>query len=420
MSQANVIVSYAPARPLAAREAERGRSGRERKGWGATLAGVALAGGAVFALGQFVRPDGTVRDNENPLKPRPALAGALPVRPPVASPTAEQQREPAAATPLPYLALVRDAGPAPTPARTGPVRVAPAPSPRPVAASPRVMLDADVEPPADAKPDATATPELATPSPAAPVPGQRRDLAGFLNDQGLTLAPPEPADAAEATVAPVAEWTPADLAATAENVPASVSASSAALAATQQPPSAATTTDSSVIALDTQPDLVPPAPIDRAASPVAPAPAADSARLAELAPVRAEQTSADLGQATIPELIEAPAASAPPFAIAVTPPPIAAGISTAPIADYIQSYPLAVVNGEPVGAITLRDLGAQGQAVHLGALVGLLKLRMPETEFARLSAAAAADQFVTLDRLRAAGITVQFDSSSGRLLIDAR
>jgi hypothetical protein len=78
------------------------------------------------------------------------------------------------------------------------------------------------------------------------------------------------------------------------------------------------------------------------------------------------------------------------------------------------------VDGEPIGAITLQDLGHGGHAVHLGALVELLKLRMPQVEFARLSSAAAADSFVSLDQMRAAGITVQYDPRQERLLIDAR
>ena len=91
-----------------------------------------------------------------------------------------------------------------------------------------------------------------------------------------------------------------------------------------------------------------------------------------------------------------------------------------PASRTAQFFPLAIVDGEPVGAITLRDLGQQGQAIHLAALVELLKLRMPQAEFAKLNSAAAADSFVTLDQLRAAGITIQYDAAQDRLLIDAR
>ena len=113
-----------------------------------------------------------------------------------------------------------------------------------------------------------------------------------------------------------------------------------------------------------------------------------------------------------------PSRSAEPALTLASANSIAAGMT--PAFQTAQFFPVAIVDGEPIGAITLRDLGQQGQAIHLAALVELLKLRMPQAEFARLNSAAAADSFVTLDQLRAAGITIQYDAAQDRLLIDAR
>jgi hypothetical protein len=277
------------------------------------------------------------------------------------------------------------------------------------------------------------------------VTGQRRDLEGFLGEQGLVLAVPPPPVASEA-IAPVAEWSADDLAPPAPETPAvSTPASDLAPAGTAPP----ALLEPGLRAAVAEPIEDAPAPIAliEVSEPASPQPVAgaEAQRLAELAPAVDEpapvgsldfepsgypdRAAAAVSRLALPSAPEPPAAAtsgdgaAAPVSRLVLPPaptPPAAGTTAAPTVSIAQSFPVAVVNGEALGAVTLRDFGPQGQTVHLGALVGLLKLRMPEAQFAWLSSAAAADQFVTLDQLRAAGITVQLDARNGRLLIDAR
>jgi hypothetical protein len=249
---------------------------------------------------------------------------------------------------------------------------------------------------------------IATPAPpatgAAPAeprdvaqPSQRRDLAGFLEAQGLLPADPELADAG---LAPVAAWTPEDVSGEANLVPPDEPDADAGLAmAVSDPAPAPGGTDS-------------PAPLPPLANPAEPS-----------VTVSAENGASPMSTSTAAESQPAMSLAEPgdtaERAMIASVPPVAAG-SAPPPAALAQHYPLAIVDGEPIGAITLQDLGHGGHAVHLGALVELLKLRMPQVEFARLSSAAAADSFVSLDQMRAAGITVQYDPRQERLLIDAR
>ena len=94
--------------------------------------------------------------------------------------------------------------------------------------------------------------------------------------------------------------------------------------------------------------------------------------------------------------------------------------AASPEASFVQSYPLVVADGEVLGAVTLRDFGTSGMAVHLRSLLGLLRLRMPEAEFLRLDGAAAADRYVTFEELRMAGIDAQFDARGTRLALFTR
>lgn len=77
-----------------------------------------------------------------------------------------------------------------------------------------------------------------------------------------------------------------------------------------------------------------------------------------------------------------------------------------------QSYPTIAVGGEDLGAVTMR-----GDKIHLGSLVGLLKLKLPADEFAKLSAAPAADSFVDAETLRAAGIGIAQDPGGERVTL---
>lgn len=404
MVQSNVIVTYAPAR-RAAEPVRRPRGNQPR--WGVTLAGALLAGGAVFAIGQFVRPDGSLRQTSLPASTPMAGAGRIAI-PPASGPIAEAEMRTGEPAPLPYLAFVSEHPPPPETAK----RELSAHSPRKRAAVPQqASLQATIDP-APASRDPPVEPELTASPPApAPVAGQRRDLEGFLSEQGLALATPSPKVSGEV---PVTEWTEEELAPPESPEPASSSAlaGSAAVAPAPGSKSVLELTESDTLPASAAPaEIAGKAPIETIAD-------LETESLAAAQPL-AEPMPAASGARTLSPAEPAALGKAAPL-----PPPMTASakpvMTEAPVAAYVQLFPTAVVNGQALGAVTMRDLGAQGMAVHLGALVGLLKLRMPQAEFDRLSTAAAADQFVTLDQLRAAGISAQYDARAGRLLIDAR
>lgn len=102
----------------------------------------------------------------------------------------------------------------------------------------------------------------------------------------------------------------------------------------------------------------------------------------------------------------------PPGALAVTAP--ADSQPETPAAAEAQSFPTVTVGGQALGAVTMRE-----GKVHLASLVGLLQLKLPASEFARLSSAPAADSFVAVEELRAAGIAVELDAAGERLTLTA-
>ena len=417
MAQTNVIVTYAPERraiaPVMVRDPIRER--RSGKRWSATLAGALLAGGAVFALGQFVRPDGSSREAGFPARPAPPLAQTgPPTAPNRAAPSPEATPGGARPSPLPYIALVRHAAPSPKPSETA-RRPLSAPAARDAtrpSRKPATPIAASPNPGDDRPADAFAL----APPPVAPeaATGQRRDLEGFLGERGLVLA--APAAPGEGTT-PVAERTPGGLAAAEDMEPGPAVVPASAMAAAE-----------AVAPAPATPGLgqTPAAPDGDAAIATADLTDATTSLEAETISAAGRSSLVDLEPVGEPAPAtggrEQSAAAETTRELTIAPVPVQprAGPVAGSDVAYTQHFPMAVVNGEPLGAVTLRDLGPQGQAVHLGALVGLLKLRMPEAEFTRLSNAAAADQFVTLDQLRAAGITVQFDPRQSRLLIDAR
>lgn len=103
----------------------------------------------------------------------------------------------------------------------------------------------------------------------------------------------------------------------------------------------------------------------------------------------------------------------PPSAVAVT--ASAEAAPETPAAAETQSFPTVTVGGQALGAVTMR-----GGKIHLASLVGLLQLKLPASEFARLSSAPAADSFVDVEALGAAGIDAVLDSAGERLTLSAR
>ena len=155
--------------------------------------------------------------------------------------------------------------------------------------------------------------------------------------------------------------------------------------------------------------------------PVPPKPAAAPRR--DLAGFLAEQghllvpVSEDLAAAAKPlsaDPVSLEAAPAPPVAFAESVATAAQSADATLQTPIAQSFPILSVDGAALGAVTMR-----GDTVHLAALLGLLQLRMPAEEFARLKAAPAADSFVSLATLRAVGLDVTMDSAGERLTLAA-
>ena len=78
----------------------------------------------------------------------------------------------------------------------------------------------------------------------------------------------------------------------------------------------------------------------------------------------------------------------------------------------------AKVNGTIAGKVPLLIADNQNISVKLGGLLALIEPMMDKDEFASLSASQAANEFVTLNDLRAAGIDVSFDKHD-RLVLHA-
>jgi hypothetical protein len=71
--------------------------------------------------------------------------------------------------------------------------------------------------------------------------------------------------------------------------------------------------------------------------------------------------------------------------------------------------------GTRLGAVPLRVLGSGVPSVRLGDLLGLLRNRLDTTRYDRLATSAAADSYVSLGDLRAAGIPVRYDAARDEL-----
>lgn len=305
MTQPRVFVTYVPSR-RAPRAGPGHISRRAPEPVMVVLAGALLAGGTVHALGSADAAGA----------PRPAPAPQ--------DPGVTEQADRPAPDALPYLALAT----VDPPPRTDRV---------PEEAAPAAKLSAG-------------------PSVPRSVPGgPRRDLAGFLEDRGLTLATSEPAAGTAPDVAfddPVAP--DAFIGPVAASETAAGTKSAAPLTEPGAPPALA-------LAVDV-------------------AAAAQEDALSSVPNGVSEQALSQSGSA-----IEA------------------------------QTFPIVAVGGQRLGAVTMR-----GDRVHLASLVGLLQLKLPAAEFERLAAAPAADSFVALDTLRAAGISVTLDPAGEQMRLSAR
>ena len=71
--------------------------------------------------------------------------------------------------------------------------------------------------------------------------------------------------------------------------------------------------------------------------------------------------------------------------------------------------------GERLGGVPLRVLGSGVPSLKLGDLLGLLKNRMALANYEALASSGAAEEFVSLDTLRKAGIAVRYDAARDEL-----
>jgi hypothetical protein len=71
--------------------------------------------------------------------------------------------------------------------------------------------------------------------------------------------------------------------------------------------------------------------------------------------------------------------------------------------------------GERLGAVPLRVLGNGVPSLQLGDLLGLIRTRLAPGQYERLSASAAAEEYVSLEVLRKAGIPVRYDAARDEL-----
>lgn len=132
--------------------------------------------------------------------------------------------------------------------------------------------------------------------------------------------------------------------------------------------------------------------------------------------LRAERALARRPASVAAQTVDHPqAVPARPAAQAMAPEP-ATG-AAAPAAGYVQHFPMVVLNGTPLGAITLREFQGDRRQIHLGALLSLFKLKMDATEYERLISSVAADQFVNLEDLRGLGLDTRYDARRGRLIV---
>lgn len=128
-------------------------------------------------------------------------------------------------------------------------------------------------------------------------------------------------------------------------------------------------------------------------------------------------TGDDLAPASIIPVEAAALAAAP--GVSTTSMPAVVDTSSDPAlapspAIELQTFPMIMVDGEALGAVTMR-----GDKIHLSSLIGLLKLKLPAEEFARLKASPAADTFVDLDTLHGAGIAATLDVEGERITLAA-
>lgn len=361
----------------------------------ASLVTILAAGGAAAFL-LTTRPDSDVQT------PPPSSA---PVSPPAAVPSAAPTQE----AMLPETAFVLF--PPVVPATASEPKPAIAPSPRQNAG---VMTRTATSPGPRSTPVAPPVPPPVTADSASEAFAESFPLPEPADRSAGGETPPPPAELATAEFGQAAQLGPEAAPSLSPPPPEAAAAPDISTTEAALPAPAVPLAAEPVAQAATEPPLAPletPAP-DIVLAPLA---AAEPQREAVFPPPPPPAQRLSLPEQASP--VPAPPAAAP------SPPAPASVVPSAPVRlarveqSYTEIFPSLVVGTRTLGAVTLRDYGNGFATVHLGALLGLFKLRMPEAEYARLAAAPAAGTFVGIDELRAAGLAVVFDPRKGQLAI---
>lgn len=308
----------------------------------------------------------------------------------------------------PVVALHRDEAPPPV-AEPAP-KAEPNPPAKPQAAPPPVAAE-----PAQA--EAVVVPAAAPV--ADPVPLAQAEAPPLAQAEPVPQAEPQPV----AAVAPVPEPTAAP-----RPEPASLAASEPEPEPEPAPPPVKQETELAVAAV--------PAVPGAAAAPVDPTPAKLVTEPASQAPVPLSATASASTRLVTPAAtpaLTAPAAAPKALAPTASPKPVASlAKATArgkvkPLAgpQIPSRYKLVEggvetrigvqMYGERLGAVPLRVLGNGVPSLQLGDLLALVRSRLAPEQFERLSGSAAADEYVSLETLRKAGIPVRYDAARDEL-----
>lgn len=259
--------------------------------------------------------------------------------------------------------------------------------------------------------------------PERPIPRAPPPIVSSITQPRPLAAPHDPSNPETVEELPVGEpLAGSDLLADVELAPADVQS--------ERPQPVAIAQDESVriaVIADSAPIAIAPlvridVPLPRLADP-------DTVQLAEIGPTPRRDAMAAVTERT-PERRPEPASEPPPALPAATiadrsesayVPQISDGARAAYIAqldvDSDRGRMALRVDGEVLGKVDFQV--ADGRvSVRIGQVLDLFRRRFDQTEFARLRASQAADQFVSLERVRAAGVPLAYDAVYDELVIE--
>ncbi len=145
--------------------------------------------------------------------------------------------------------------------------------------------------------------------------------------------------------------------------------------------------------------VLPPAGIEQLSTP-----AQSREPMPQLARTRAQSTSM---------LADATAA----MQVALPPPPALAGAERDVLLVGAPERLTVRIDGVAVGEVAVAITDTRAMAVQLGDLLDVVATRMAPDQYERLRGSPAIASFVTLDRLREAGIPMRYDAAYDELLL---